>query len=227
LTTLATVRVTAVLAAIAQPVVAKVIVSVVAVVAPPVAVHVVAPVPPVMATVGDEVHVKPGVVGNAKTIVLPPASESAPCAEVVKPTVHFEVSSPADEPGVNVTAVGAVAVYTTFAVPAVASALVETENPVSVAGAVGFVTPAMVKLAAPIARLQPVGIVNVATCEAVTSVITAALVHPVNPVPATMVAPVAGNTTPVPNVKTTFVPAPAPVMAAATVKFTVFVDVAP
>jgi hypothetical protein len=110
LTTPATVRVTAVLAAIAQPEVAKVIVIVVLVPAEVVPVQVVDPVPPVNVTTGFADHVKPEALGKVKTIVLPPAKEIAPCAEVVKPTVHLEVSSPAEEPGVNVTAVGVVVV---------------------------------------------------------------------------------------------------------------------
>jgi hypothetical protein len=73
-------------------VVAKVITNVVDVVAPPVAVQVVAPVPPVMATVGVDGHVKPGEAGNVKVIVLEPARDIAPCADVVKPTVKVEVA---------------------------------------------------------------------------------------------------------------------------------------
>ena len=78
------------LAAIAQPLVAKVIVSVVLVVEPVVAVHVVEPVPPVMATTAGLGHEKE--LGKVKTIVLEPASEMAPCAEVVKPTVKVDVA---------------------------------------------------------------------------------------------------------------------------------------
>jgi hypothetical protein len=131
LTTPATVRVTAVLAAIAQLGVAKVIVIVELVPADVVPVQVVDPVPPVNATTGFAGHEKPGPLGNDKTIVLPPAKEIAPCAEVVKPTVHFEVSSPADEPGVNVTDVGVVAVI----VAPVAAAV----GPSTIAGPAVFV----------------------------------------------------------------------------------------
>ena len=106
--TFATVSVTAVLAAIAHPEPPKVTVYVVLVVPPLVAVQLVEPVPPVMETTELVGHVK--LEGNVSTIVLEPPEERAPCAEVVKPTVHVEVSSPADEAGENVTAVGVVAV---------------------------------------------------------------------------------------------------------------------
>jgi hypothetical protein len=104
----AMVSVAAVLAAIAQAFVAKVITSV-----DPldvlVAVQVVAPVPLVIEIAGfDVAYVKP--VGKATVIVLACAREIAPVDDVVNPTVIGDVWLGRLEPGVNVTALGDVAV---------------------------------------------------------------------------------------------------------------------